>query len=135
MLAYLGIMRIYGIFAYTMSAADFTNLIDPTNVVGLLLQAHLVAIQTILDPVPRAEQSVSPDNKLATAGPKHMGSLKWLDSIHKKVAPELMIYFRWTMQREQELRDMVWLERSEGCERCGHAGDGCVERTWDTWSL
>lgn len=128
-------MRIYGIFAYTMSAADFTHLIDPSNVVGLLLQAHLVAIQTILDPVLGAEQSVSPQNKLAKAGPKHMGSLKWLDSMHKKVAPEWKIYFTWTMQREQELRDMVWKDlESSDCEKCGEPGDGCNERVWDTWS-
>ena len=107
-------MRIYGIFAYTMSAADFSHLIGPSNIVGLLLQAHLVAIQTILDPVLGAEQSLSPSNNLAKAGPKHMGSLKWLDSMHKKVPAEWTVYFSWTMQRAEELRDMVWSEiRSE----------------------
>ena len=127
-------MRIYGIFAYTMSAADFSHLIGPSNIVGLLLQAHLVAIQTILDPVLGAEQSLSPSNNLAKAGPKHMGSLKWLDSMHKKVPAEWTVYFSWTMQRAEELRDMVWSEiESGGCERCD-VGDGCIERTWDKWS-
>lgn len=131
--AYLGIMRIYGIFAYTMSAADFTTLIDPSNAVGLLLQAHLVAIQTILDPVLSAEHNIAPHNSFSKSGPKHMGSMKWLDSIHNKVGPEWKVYFQWTMQRAEELREMVWSEIEEGgCERCDD-GDGCIKRTWDRW--
>ena len=132
-LAYLGIMRIYGIFGYTMSPADFIRLIDPSNIVGLLLQAHLVAMQTILEPVLNAEQSVSQDNKMAKAGPKHLGSLKWLDSIHDKVDAQWKLYFGWTMQRAEELRNMVW-EGKHICDRCD-TGDGCIEKTWNGWTV
>lgn len=126
-------MRIYGIFGYTMSPIDFAHLIDLSNIVGLLLQAHLVAMQTILEPILNAEQSVSQGNKMAKAGPKHLGSLKWLDSIHNKVNAQWRVYFRWTMQRAEELRDMVWGGK-QLCDRCD-TGDGCIEKTWNGWTV
>lgn len=90
-------------------------------------------MQTILEPVLNAEQSVSQDNKMANAGPKHLGSLKWLDSIHSKVDDQWRVYFGWTMQRAEELRNMVW-EGKHICDRCD-TGDGCIEKTWNGWTV
>lgn len=126
-------MRIYGIFGYTMSPADFIRLIDPSNITGLLLQAHLVAMQTILEPVLNAEQSLSQDNKMAKAGPKHLGSLKWLDSIHNKADAQWKVYFAWTMHRAEELRNMIWVGK-HSCDRCDK-GDGSIEKTWNGWTV
>lgn len=101
-------MRVYTLFAYTMTSSQFGALISPTNPRGLLLQAHLVAIQTILDPVLTAEGQVddeanskhtnrsnwAPRSAGVEGGkrtgafeqnPKHWGSTRWLDSMHEKV--------------------------------------------------
>jgi len=103
--AYMGIMKIYGIFAYYMSAADFHHLVDPANQIGLLLQAHLIALQTILEPVLKHE--VVPPKPENRAKPKHSGSVAWLDTIHGKVGEEMREWFEWPMRRAEDLRRMI----------------------------
>lgn len=98
----MGIMKIYGIFAYYMSAADFHHLIDPTNQIGLLLQAHLIALQTMLEPVLKHE--VVPRKGENGAKPDHRGSVAWLDTIHGKVGEEMREWFEWPMMWAEELR-------------------------------
>lgn len=101
----MGIMKIYGIFAYYMSAADFHHLIDPANQIGLLLQAHLIALQTILEPVLKHE--VIPPKPEDRAKPKHGGSVAWLDAIHGKVGGEMREWFEWPMRRAEDLRRTI----------------------------
>lgn len=100
-------MKIYGIFSYYMSVPDFQDFINPENQIGMLLQAHLIAIQTILDPILSREQGPTPSPPNSPSKHKHSSSVAWLDSIHSKVREELRPWFAWPMRRAEELRAMI----------------------------
>lgn len=99
-------MKIYGIFAYYMSATDFHQFIHPNNQVGLLLQAHMIAIQIILDPVLNNE-----DNAGTTMDkpwrPRHSGSVAWLNNIEVKMSDEMAPFFAWPIARRDAARDRI----------------------------
>ncbi|KAL5351178.1 hypothetical protein ACLOAV_003029 [Pseudogymnoascus australis] len=104
--AYMGIMKIYSIFAYDMSGTDFHEFIHSDNQVGLLLQAHLVAIQMILDPVLNNEDKAG--NKMDKSWrPRHSGSVAWLNTIELNMSEELAPYFAWTIARRDEARERI----------------------------
>lgn len=97
-------MKIYGVFAFYMPAVDFQDFVDPANQIGLLLQAHLIALQTILDSVLGVERALAQkENPLKI---RHERSVAWLASIGEKVAPEMMQWVAWPMARAEELRVM-----------------------------
>lgn len=102
----MGIMKIYSIFAYDMSGTDFHEFIHSDNQVGLLLQAHLVAIQMILDPVLNNEDKAG--NKMDKSWrPRHSGSVAWLNTIELNMSEELAPYFAWTIARRDEARERI----------------------------
>ncbi|KFY05786.1 hypothetical protein V492_08299 [Pseudogymnoascus sp. VKM F-4246] len=107
--AYIGIMKIYGIFAYYMSAADFHEFIHPDNQVGLLLQAHLIAIQMILDPVLNNENNANNRTEKTDRPwrPKHMGSVAWLNTVEQKMTYEMAPYFAWPLSRRDAVREQI----------------------------
>ncbi|KFY82809.1 hypothetical protein V500_10320 [Pseudogymnoascus sp. VKM F-4518 (FW-2643)] len=104
--AYIGIMKIYGIFAYYMSATDFHQFIHPNNQVGLLLQAHMIAIQMILDPVLNNENNAGTTMDKPWR-PRHSGSVAWLNSIEVKMSDEMAPFFAWPIARRDEARERI----------------------------
>ncbi|OBT64742.1 hypothetical protein VE03_05854 [Pseudogymnoascus sp. 23342-1-I1] len=104
--AYIGIMKIYGIFAYYMSATDFHQFIHPDNQVGLLLQAHLIAIQMILDPVLNNEDKAG-TNMNKPWRPRHAGSVAWLNTIELRMSDEMAPYFAWPIGRRDVAREKI----------------------------
>jgi hypothetical protein len=101
--AYMGIQEIYGTFAYAMSSQEFAWLVNPDNKVGLLLQAHLIAIQTIIDSVLSKEEEPNPKAEDPNR-PRHIGTVGWLTHVQSQIPPETAEYFEWPMQRLQELK-------------------------------
>lgn len=99
-------MKIYGIFAYYMSATDFHQFIRPDNQVGLLLQAHIIAIQMILDPVLNNEDNTG-TNMNKPWRPRHAGSVAWLNSIEDKMSDEMAPFFTWPISRKDAARERI----------------------------
>lgn len=100
--AYLKLREIYKLFSYSMSHDDFRYYCDPNNQVCKILQAHFVALQLIMDPIAKKEQTlkatrcpVEEDKRAATAG--------WLAALHRNVPPPLLKYYVWTMWIEREV--------------------------------
>jgi hypothetical protein len=91
------------IFSCRISHTEFLNLIDPSNLVGQLLQSHLVAVQTLIAPIILDERS----NR------KHLqfvnGMVRWLEVLHANIEPKTGSYFEWPIKRAEELRE--WLQR------------------------
>lgn len=105
-LAYIGIMKIYGIFAYYMSATDFHQFIHPDNQIGLLLQAHLIAVQMILDPVLKNEDNAGTKMDKPWR-PRHSGSVAWLNTIETKMLDDLAPFFAWPISRRDAARERI----------------------------
>jgi hypothetical protein len=91
-------MKANAFFSYQMSHADFQTLIDASNPVGQLLQSHLIAVQTLMNPVSLDERS---DRKaLQLVG----GMVRWLGVIHANVEPGMRRYFEWPAKRAEEVK-------------------------------
>ncbi|KFY42621.1 hypothetical protein V495_04414 [Pseudogymnoascus sp. VKM F-4514 (FW-929)] len=108
--AYIGIMKIYAIFAYNMSAIEFHEFIHPDNQVGLLLQAHMIAIQVIMEPVFNGEDRANEDagtKKKKPWRPKHAGSVAWLNSIEEKISDEMAPWFAWPIAQRDAARARI----------------------------
>jgi hypothetical protein len=100
----MGIMKIYGIFAYYMSANDFHHFIAHDNQVGMLLQAHLIAVQMILDPVLKNEVPEGEHVGNKPCRPRHTGSVAWLETIDRRVTDEMRPFFEWSLERGRQYK-------------------------------
>ncbi|KAG4442101.1 hypothetical protein IFR05_002387 [Cadophora sp. M221] len=103
--AYMELRKYYGLFMF-LPQQDFVHFINPSNVVGKLLQAHFVAMQLIMTPITNSErahrQLVNPDEE--PGDPKRLNpTVGWLASLHLNIPPEMMEYFQWTLWVEQEV--------------------------------
>lgn len=103
-------MKIYGIFAYYMSATDFHQFIHPDNQVGMLLQAHMIAIQMILDPVLKNEDSAGTKMDKPWR-PRHSGSVAWLNTIEHRMSDEMAPWFAWPMSQRDAFREQIEEQR------------------------
>ncbi|OBT46921.1 hypothetical protein VE00_02007 [Pseudogymnoascus sp. WSF 3629] len=108
--AYIGIMKIYGIFAYYMSATSFHEFIHPDNQVGLLLQAHMIAVQMIIDPVLKNEDSAGTKMDKPWR-PRHSGSVAWLNTIERRMSDEMAPWFAWPMSQRDAFREQIAEQR------------------------
>jgi hypothetical protein len=105
-LAYLAWLRGSIIFSCTISHAEFLILIDPSNVVGKLLQSHLVAMQTLLAPISVDERGSRKALQFVN------GMVRWLDVLHANLEPSIRKYFEWPIKRTEELREWFQRERA-----------------------
>jgi hypothetical protein len=102
-LAYMAWLKGSIIFSCRLSHAEFLTLIDPSNLVGQLLQSHLVAVQTLLVPI-------SPDERSSRKAPQFLnGMVRWLEVLHANIEPRMRSYIEWPIKRAEELRE--WLRR------------------------
>jgi hypothetical protein len=94
------------IFSCRISHAEFLTLIDPSNLVGQLLQSHLVAVQTLMTPVVLDERGSRKASQFAN------GMVRWLDVLHANIEPRTRSYFEWPIKRAEELREWCQRERA-----------------------
>ena len=89
-----------------MSHADFQTLIDASNPVGQLLQSHLIAVQTLMNPVGLDEQGDRKASQLVS------GMVRWLGAIHANIEPGMRRYFEWPTERAEEVRQYYLRKRA-----------------------
>ncbi len=105
-------MALYGQFSYTMSHVDFQSLIDTRNLVGQLLQAHMIALQVMLSSISVKEHL----GKEVKGRPYR--SVQWLVGIGRNVRNrglchgDMKKYFEWPMQMAETVLKMTG---EEGC--------------------
>lgn len=86
-----------------MSHEEFALYIDPSNEAGKLLQAHFSALQLIMTPFTRRE-TVANKRKCATSMYRQDGTtVRWLVSLHRKIKPEMAMYYEWPMWVQKEV--------------------------------
>ena len=99
--AYANLRKIYGYFSFQAPQAHFSHLINPSNRVSQLLQAHFVAMQLIMTPVTRNEWAGRDERR------QHRDNegttVKWFRPLHQNVPKEWMVYYEWTMWVEREV--------------------------------
>lgn len=98
--AYIELGNIYGLFSYYMPHSEFAELINPSNLVCQVLQAHFVALQLTMAPITRSEWE---DDKAAKDDQGGKDSAKWFIALHRNVPDEMMEYYEWTMWVESEV--------------------------------
>jgi hypothetical protein len=108
-LAYIAWLKGSVIFSCRISHADFLTLINPSNIVGQLLQSHLVAVQTLIAPVILDERGSRKASQFVN------GMVRWLDVLHANIEPRMRSYFEWPIRRAEELRE--WSERERALAR------------------
>ncbi|RDW77562.1 hypothetical protein BP6252_05615 [Coleophoma cylindrospora] len=87
--SYMNLRKVYGYFSYAMCNADFQSLLNPSNVVGKLLQAHFVAIQLLMSDIFKEENAKNPSTENYTA--------RWIGPVCRDVPEEMMGYFEWPL--------------------------------------
>jgi len=102
-LAYMAWLKGSIIFSCRISHAEFLTLIDPSNLVGQLLQSHLVAVQTLMAPISLDKRGSRKSWQFVN------GMVRWLEVLHANIEPRMRIYFEWPIKRAEELRE--WLQR------------------------
>lgn len=105
-LAYLAWLKGSVIFSCRINHAEFVTLIDPSNLVGQLLQSHLVAVQTLVAPVILDERGGRKASQFVN------GMVRWLDVLHANIEPRMRSYFEWPIKRAEELREWSQRERA-----------------------
>jgi hypothetical protein len=94
------------IFSCHISHAEFLTLIDPSNLVGQLLQSHLVAVQTLIGPVLLDERGSRKAVQFVN------GMVRWLEVLHANIEPRMRSYFEWPIKRAEQLREWSQRERA-----------------------
>jgi hypothetical protein len=77
-----------------MTQEEFDSFVDPANDVGLLLQSHLIALQTIMAPILAIEMM----GRKPKSAPN--GTVRWLGPLHQSIRPSMKKYFEWPIARE-----------------------------------
>ncbi|RDL38002.1 uncharacterized protein BP5553_05435 [Venustampulla echinocandica] len=96
--AYLELGKIYGAFSYYMPHSEFAELINPSNLVCQVLQAHFVALQLTMTPITSQEWAGRESSKGGGGD-----TLRWFTVLHRNVPDEMMKYYEWTMWVESEV--------------------------------
>jgi len=95
-LAYSNLAKIYGLFSYFMSHAEFATFVHPTNEAGKLLQSHFAALQLIMTPI-----TLNSQGRRAATSPGRGTTAIWLTALHKRINPDFRDYYEWPMQIER----------------------------------
>ena len=102
-------MKTSVIFACRVSHAEYLTLIDPTNPVGQLLLSHIIAVITLMPFVGQDERVSRKELQFLD------GMVRWLDSLHANIEPNMRGYFEWPIRRTKEVRE--WLQRQRALAR------------------
>jgi hypothetical protein len=100
--ASMNLRKMYELFSYTMTQAEFAAYCDQSNEACRLLQAHFVALQLLMSPITKNEWVA----KEAQTGQKDDGNGKtvlWLVGLHRGVRPDMVRYYRWTLWVQKEV--------------------------------
>ncbi|KAG9245472.1 hypothetical protein BJ878DRAFT_501243 [Calycina marina] len=102
--AYGNLSKIYGLFCYTMSHAEYSAFIASTNEVGKLLQSHFAALQLIMMPITLSEQALVREPRNETS-PGAGTTTRWLTSLHRRIVPGMMAYYEWPLLIERGVHE------------------------------
>jgi hypothetical protein len=99
-------MKANVLFSYSMSHIDFQTLVDPSNPVGQLLQSHLIAVQTLMTPIGLDERGARKAAQFVN------GMIRWLGAIHANIEPGMSRYFKWPIERAEEVQQCYLRKRA-----------------------
>jgi hypothetical protein len=104
-LGYISWLKGSVFFTCQISHAEFLAMIDPSHVVGQLLQSHMVAIQTLITPIKPNERAGRTNLHFAK------GLVRWLEVAHANIDPRMRSYYEWPIKRAEEVRE--WLRHEQ----------------------